>query len=57
MYGDGAQKTEGGKREERWEMNAGQSESLHEKVILQQQDKIYLRSWILLVGEIFGIIH
>lgn len=31
-------------REERWEMNAGQSESLHEEIILQQQDKINLGS-------------
>lgn len=29
--------------EERWEMDAGQSESLHEEIILQQQDKINLR--------------
>lgn len=43
-------------REERWEMNAGQSESLHEEITLQQQDKINQRSWILLVGEILGII-
>lgn len=31
-------------REERWEMNAGQSESLHEEIILQQQDKIILNT-------------